>query len=188
MDLSSVMGTLLSDESVSAISKSANTDSSQVQDVLSMALPSLLNGISSQAGNETTSASLVKALSNHGSRDASDLGSFLGNVDVADGDKIVGHLLGPDKNNVANAVALKTGSNSDQVLKLLATIAPLIMTLIGQQAAKKTTKTSNSGIDAGGIGDIIGAVLGGGSPSSSSAGGDILGDLAGQVLGGLFKE
>ena len=187
MDLSSIMGTLLSDESVSAISKGAKADSSQVQDVLSMALPSLLNGISSQAVDETTSASLVKALSDHGKEDASDVGSFLSNVDVADGDKIIGHLLGPDKNNVAEAVALKTGSNSDQVLKLLATIAPLIMTLIGQQAAKKTTKTkkgtSDSGIDTGAIIDIIGAVLGGGK-SSSSSGGDVLGN----ILGGLFKN
>ena len=140
MDLSTILGALLSDDSVKTVSKKTKSNSSQVQDIVTLALPFLVDGIKSQASNKKTSSSLVKALSDHGKKDATDLGSFLSNVDVADGAKIIGHLLGSKEKDVAKDIAKKTGTDSNQVVELLANIAPLVMTLIGNQATKATKK------------------------------------------------
>ena len=224
MELSSILGTLLSNDSVSAMSKSTKAESSLVQDVMVMALPHLLSGISTQAENKSTSDSLVQALTDHGQDDASDVGSFIENVDVEDGEKIIGHLLGTNKKTVAKDIATKTGGNSDQVIQLLATAAPLIMTIVGQQVSKesakkapepepektakkdpkkepgKTTKkvpakepekASSSAIDAGTVTKIIGSMLGSSNSSSkskSSGSGDLMADIAGNVIVGLLKN
>jgi len=144
MDLSSLLGTLLSSESVTTASKSTKTSSSDVQNVVSLAIPLLLNGIDKQAKDEKTSTSLINALSDHGKKDVSNIGSFLGNIDLEDGAKIIGHLLGSNKETVAKDISKKSGVDLATVLELLATYAPLIMTLIGKDTVKAETPKSTS--------------------------------------------
>ena len=162
MDLSSILGTLLSTDSVKTVGKSANVDSSKVQEVMSLAMPLLLKGIDKQAKDTSTSGSLSEALSDHGKKDVSNVGSFLGNVDLEDGAKILGHLLGSNKDSVIKDISKKSGVDAATVLKLLSTYAPLLMTLVG----KNTAKAGKSG-----------------SSTSSAAS-----DLVGQVLGELLKK
>ena len=144
MDLSSLLGTLLSSESVTTASKNTKTNSSDVQNVISLAIPLLLNGIDKQAKDEKTSTSLINALSDHGKKDVSNIGSFLGNIDLEDGAKIIGHLLGSNKESVAKDISKKSGVDLATVLELLATYAPLIMTLIGKDTVKAETPKSTS--------------------------------------------
>ena len=94
MDMTSLITTLLSSDSVSGVGKAANADKSNVQSVLNAALPLLLNGAKAQSEDKSTAESFANALLSHGQKDTSNVASFLKNVDLDDGAKIIGHLLG----------------------------------------------------------------------------------------------
>ena len=88
LDVSSLLG-MLSGDGVSALGKSADAKKSQVSSVLDSALPLLLTGMKNNASTKAGASSLNKALKDHAKDDTSDIGSFLQNVDLSDGGKIL---------------------------------------------------------------------------------------------------
>jgi len=144
MDLSSIFGTLFSSEGIGGISEKTGASSFDIKNVLSSALPQLLNGADKQNTDESTSSGFVNALSQHASNDTSNLSSFFGNVDLNDGAKIVGHLLGKDGS--AN-VAAQTGVNSSNTSNILSSAAPLVMSLLGKQFSKEKRSMGSHFVD-----------------------------------------
>ena len=134
MDLSSIFGTLMSNEGISGIAAKTGASSLDIKNVLSSALPQLISGADKQNTDSNTSQGFVNALSQHASNDSSNLSSFFGKVDLADGAKIIGHLLGKDGS--AN-VAAQTGVNSANTSNILSSAAPLFMNLLGKQFNKE---------------------------------------------------
>ena len=130
MDLSSIISTLMSKEGISGISQKTGASSFDIKNVLSSALPQMFGGADKQNTNESTSQGFVNALQQHASNDTSNLSSFFGNVDLLDGSKIVGHLLGKDG---SAGVAAQTGVNSEKTSNILSSAAPLVMSLLGKQ-------------------------------------------------------
>ena len=106
MDLMKLAGTLLSSDSVKGLSDLTGTSKSDVTSVLTEALPALLNGATQQAKGKDTADGFASALSNHAKKDTCNLTDFLGNVDLADGAKIITHLLGSDKNSILKGCLL----------------------------------------------------------------------------------
>lgn len=151
MDLTKIASTLLSSDSISGLTQSTGASGSDITSVLSKALPSLLKGANEQATNKKTSESFVNALSQHAKDDTKDLSGFLGNVDLSDGAKIIGHLLGSDKEDVVNDIAKETGVSKAKTNSILSAIAPLLMSLLGQQ-----TEQEDNGSD---IGNLVGSLL-----------------------------
>ena len=100
MDINSLIGTLLSSDSVSGVSKATKANDKDVQNVLNAALPMLLKGAKSQSEDKNTAESFASALLSHGKKDTSNVSSFLKNVDLDDGAKIIGHLLGNNDESV----------------------------------------------------------------------------------------
>ncbi len=171
MDIKELMGTMLSSETVGAIGKAAGAPGADVRSVLSSALPSLLSGAKGQADNVSTAEGFVGALSDHAKDSTSDISSFLSGVDLEDGGKIVGHLLGSDADKTTKAAAEKAGVEKSKAGNILSAAAPLLMSLLGQNAASGANAESNN---AGGIAGIMGSLL-------SNV------DL-GSVIGGLFSS
>lgn len=155
-DLSSIMSTLLSGDTLKGISKTSGIDANAIKDVLSDALPSLLSGVSSQSTGKNTAESFAQALANHSKNDTSNLANFFSKVDVADGAKIVQHLLGNKTSSTANSTAKKTGLSADNVSQILSTAAPLLMSLVGQHTYNQ--KKENNTID---VASVVGNLLGG---------------------------
>ena len=169
MDVKSMLRTVVSQDSVKQISRSVKVPEKDVQSVLMSALPSLLSGALGQATSQSTAAGFAGALNQHAASNTSNLGSFLSSVDLDDGAKIIGHLLGNNSNTVVDQAAEKSGLSIGQTLKILSIAAPLVMSLLGktaqsQQQAQTQTATvtplqqtsSGSGLD---IGSIMGALL-----------------------------
>jgi len=152
MDLTKLASTLLSSDSIKGLTGATGASGSDITSVLSSALPSLLNGAKAQAKDNKTSESFVSALAQHAQDDTSDLSKFLGNVDLKDGSKIIGHLLGSDSDNVVSEVSKKAGVSEEKTSSILSAVAPLLMSLLGQQADEDENKES-------GIGNLIGAVM-----------------------------
>ena len=134
MDVKSMLGTVVSQDSVKQISRSMNVPTKDVQNVLLSAIPALLGGAMDQANNQNTASGFVGALNQHSASDTSNLSSFLSSVDLDDGMKIIGHLLGGNSNAVAEQAAAKSGLDLGTTLKILAMAAPLLMSLLGKTA------------------------------------------------------
>lgn len=170
MDVNTLVKLVMSANSTNALSQKAGISADQVTSILSNVLPSLLKGASSQATNTTTAASFLQAIENHGVKDTKDLGSFLGGVDLADGAKIVQHLLGGNAASTALTAAKAAGVSEKDVLKILAMVAPLLLTILGQQKKKHGNEGSallqtvlsgaaGKGLDAGAVLGLLGKLM-----------------------------
>ena len=163
MDLNALMSTMLSKESIDGLGAKANASPEEVRSVLGNALPLLLNGASAQATNQETASGFVGALQQHSQDDASNVSSFLGKVDLGDGAKIIAHLLGANTAAQTQTVAQQTGVSQAQTGNILSAAAPLLLTLLGQQAASGSNSTNNN---SAGIGSLMGALMGSGDMTS----------------------
>ena len=145
-NINSIMSTLLKSDTVKGIAKANDIDASDVSSILSSALPALLGGASKQSTSAKTAESFASALESHASKDVSNIASFISNIDVKDGAKIVGHLLGKSNDSTANKIAKSTGIDAKTVAKVMAMAAPILMSLIGNktQADKKKAKDSTT--------------------------------------------
>lgn len=152
MDLKKLAGTLLSSDSIKGLTEATGASGRDITSVLSSALPTLLSGANAQAKDKDTAEGFVSALAQHAADDTSDLSKFLGNVDLKDGSKIIGHLLGANTDNVVSEVSDKAGVSEDKTASILSAVAPLLMSLLGQQADEDEDKES-------GIDSLLGAVL-----------------------------
>ena len=197
MQINDILGTIMSGDSVKAIGSLTETDAGSVKKVLTAALPSLLQGAKEQGEDETTGFS--EALLSHGKDDTSDIASFLGKVDLKDGGKIIGHLLGSDSSNKIGAIAKEAGVTKKKTSNILSAAAPLLLSLLGKKASSESG-SGNAGL--GGIaalllknvdlGSVLGSVLGGSGKDDKDDkddkdSGGALG-LLGSLLGGSGKN
>ncbi len=195
MDFKKIAGTLLSSDSIDGLSALTGASGSDVTKVLGQALPALLNGAGSQAKSKSTSASFLSALSDHAKDDTNDLSKFLGKVDLKDGAKIITHLLGSDKSSILKDISKSTGVSSKKTNSILSAIAPLLMSLLGQQADKDKDKDSDitdlfgSLLDNVDVGDLLGGLLGSdsGSTKKTTKKKNSKKDDSGNLLTGLLK-
>ena len=171
MDLTALMSTMLSEESIENLGAKAESSPEEVRSVLGSALPLLLNGANAQATNQQTAPGFLGALQQHAQDDATNIPSFFGNVDMGDGAKIIAHLLGANTGAQTQAVAQQTGVSQAKTGNILAAVAPLLLTLLGQQAASSSNSGSNNAL---GIGSLMGSLMGSGDMTS----------LLGSFLGG----
>ena len=194
MDINSLLGTLLSSDSVSGVSKATKADNNEVASVLNAALPLLLKGAKKQSEDKDTAESFATALLSHGKKDTSNLSSFLKNVDLDDGSKIIGHLLGKDENSVKK-IAKSSGVSAKKTGDILSAAAPLLMSLLGQESASKKSD-NNVALELAGallknvdVGDLIGDLLGGDNKKkkSSKKKDNDAGEIIGDILGALLK-
>lgn len=197
MDLQKLASTLLSSDAISGLSERSGASKADVKNVLSQVLPSLLGGADSQAKSEETAESFAAALASHAKNSTSDLTSFLGNVDLEDGGKIIAHLLGSDTDSTTASVSEKTGVSSSATSTIMSAAAPLLMSLLGQQADEDEDKDSGvaglmgallSNID---VGELLTGLLtddddSNAKPAESSGSGGLGGIISG-LLGKLLK-
>lgn len=174
MDLVNILGSLAGNDTVNEISKKFNIDTNKVSSVITSALPTLVGAMQKNASTESGAAALAKALGDHAGNAGSML-SNLKNVDLNDGSKILGKILGSNASSIFDKIGKQTGTTGGQVNNILSSIAPAMLNLIG-----KMKNNNNTGNDA--LGALLGSVLGGGSNSGSGMGG-ILGGL-GKLFGG----
>ena len=168
MDFKKLAGTLLSSDSINGLSNATGASAKDVTSVLSAALPTLLNGAKDQANGKDTTEGFVNALSQHAQSDTKDLGKFLGNVDMKDGGKIIAHLLGAGKNDTLSTIASQSGVSQNKTNDILSALAPLLMSLLGQQTQAEESSSPIGGLfgsllDNVDMGNVLTGLLGGSS-------------------------
>lgn len=165
MDLTSILGMIADKNTVNQLGQQNGLDANKVSSVLAAAMPALLGAMQKNASTESGANSLSKALGDHAA-------SNLKLNDLTDGSKILGHIFGGNLSSVLGGISKSTGVASNQVNNILASIAPMLLSILG-----KNQKSSNT--SAAGLAGMLGMILGG-SSSNSNAGG--LGSLLGAAM------
>lgn len=141
----------------------------------------ILSGLQRNAQTPEGASAIEKALGKHaGLGDSVDVDQ----VDTADGDKILTHVFGEQKDQVAQQLTSEPQTAGIDFSKLLPLLAPIVLGLLSkgqQQAAPQAQAAGGSGFD---IGGLIGGLLGGGGQAPSSGGGFDIGGLLGGLFGG----
>ena len=191
MDLSQLLGAFLNTDTVNGISQTTSSSADEVTSVLAAALPSLLNGAKAQADDAETSQAFMNAMLDHSKDDTDNVSDFMNNVDLKDGEKIVGHLLGNNVNATAENVSRATGVSTLQIIKILAAAAPLLMSLLGKQASQSGNATALTSTGTNSVATSLMSSLLGGKNSSSLlttlVGAVLLSQLTGGSSGGLLS-
>lgn len=159
----------------------------QIEDLLSMALPALMQGMQRNASTAGGAESLARALDDHAD-DPDDVAELLRGANTDDGAKIISHILGGQAESVTNGLSRKTGMSGSQVAQALAASAPALLSLLGTQ---KRRGSYNSGGIAGMLGSLMGGSGGGLESIISMAMADRDGDGNSDLLeslGGLFGK
>lgn len=182
---------------VSGVSGQTNQPEEKTQDVLTMAMPVLMAAMKRNASTPQGAAGLMKALkTSHDGSILDGLGDlFKGGVDsnvLNDGEKILGHVLGPKQQHIEDALSQKSGIDASSVAQILKVAAPIVMGLLGNQAKQKNVTDQN------GLEGLLGGLLSGGSgqhdqsflESMLDANGDgsVIDDVSDMVLGGSKKK
>ncbi|MCP5178583.1 MAG: DUF937 domain-containing protein [Pseudomonadales bacterium] len=158
------------------IAKQFGLNESQVRDVVSQLAPALGQGLQRNARASGGMDALIGALAkgNHG-RYLDDIGALANPDTTADGNNILGHILGSKdvSRSLAGKAAEQTGVGADLIKKMLPLIASLAMGSLSKQ-------TSSAG---GGnpMSDVLGSLL------DRNGDGSALDDLIG-MAGSLFKR
>ncbi len=143
----------------------------------------LLGGLAKNASTDEGSAAIQKALKKH---EGTGGAASIKDIDQADGDKIVTHILGAEeKKKVTEKLTQSDKTAGIDFGKLLPILAPIVLGLIANAGKGKSGSASTESQGGGGIGDIIGGLLGGGN---SNSGGGGVGDIIGGLLGGGNKS
>ena len=151
----------------------------QIIALLAVAAPLIISYLK----NKSQDANEAEALNNALDKDHD--GSILNNPTSAvereaEGNSILDHIFGGEKATVENQLSQNTGISMDKIGPILAMLAPVIMGYIGQQ------KQAN-GVNAGGLGDLLGGILGGAQQQTQQSN-DPLSSILGSVLGGATQQ
>ena len=186
-ELTSTLNQLLSGQTPQ-ISQRIGADDAQTSDAVQMAVPSLLAALSQEANR---GGGLQQALAeDHDGSIVDNLAGYLNgsaqlNPRATDGSGILGHVLGDRQETLARGISARSGLDMGSVMQLLTLLAPVVM---GMLSKKQQTPESRGDLNdvlnreredaqtQGGLGDLIGSVLGGGSTGG-------LGDVIGSVFG-----
>ncbi len=181
----------LGDPGLEQIAGLLGTDTTQARTVVEAAVTTIVGGMAYNTGEPQGAQALRAALDDHVdsdpfSADPSDL--------EQEGRGILGHLLGRQgTEQAADGISQFAGLNSATILKVLAALAPIVMSILANRASRQGMDAGAVADDLnkeqstapGGMNDVLGellrSILGGGAGGAGAGG---LGDLLGGLLGG----
>jgi len=120
-----LISTLASNDSVNSVAKKTGLSTKLVYKLIMTALPILIRYMTKNVGSQNGALSLLNALTQHNTTRV--MSEQIDDVDEEDGDKIIGHILGDDKDLVVKSLAAETGAKSEEVTKTLGSIAPALL-------------------------------------------------------------
>jgi hypothetical protein len=170
MDMETIMKMMLNSGALEQVSGMLGIDEKGAESAIETVMPMLLRGMQGQMKNQDTQFGFMQALMDHSKDDTDDLKSAVKNVDMEDGAKIVKHLLGAQEEEVAAKAKKSSGLDTKTILKIMAILAPILMSKMGKQAKTQTAKAGSSdifsvvgglldGVDAKDVVNILGMLM-----------------------------
>ena len=152
---------LVSQLPIDQLAAQLGADPEEVKRASRQSVGALVGGMQANAQDPGGAASLTEALGQH-SGDALDGLTDVGRIDTDDGDKIVGHVFGDQRDAVVSQLGGTGGGGL--FAKLLPMLAPLVMGWLAKSMSGGGAREPAAGGDAGGggLGDMLGGLIGGG--------------------------
>ncbi len=100
--------------------------------MMPMAMAVIMNGLKKNASTPQGAEALSRALDNHDGSLLNNVGRIGDDNVLADGQKILGHILGGKREQTEAALAKSAGVGQDQIGALLAMAAPAILASLGR--------------------------------------------------------
>ena len=167
--LSLLLGAMTSQSSLGSISDKTGLTDKQIRQLIMIAIPLLIRYMTSNASSGNGAQSLLGALSQHTNKKEMDV--QLLEADEEDGGRIIGHILGSNKDQVTQDLASQTGIGANQVSQVLAILAPALLCGVSEAASDASVSQENTA-------PVI----------TPSAGSGIFGALMGLAAGGAKDE
>lgn len=178
MNINELINSSTGSEIINNITQKFGINQNEATAALTAAVPMILGGLGRNAQSADGAQSIENALQQHNPNRLNDIQGFFNMGDAAqkDGEGILGHIFGNNKEKVESGIAQKSGLSMSKIAPIIAMVAPLVLSYLSKQ---KQSNTQNGG----GITDILGSVLGGGNNTGSKQGG-----IMGMVTGFLDKD
>ena len=163
--LDQLLGQEQGDQALNEISNNVGAEPSLVNSAIQMTLPEILGGLANNASTTQGAENLNNALEQHDGGILDNLGG-LGSMIFGQQQQatppppqynsggILGHIFGNNQGQVAQQVSNQTGLGTGQVAQILMMLAPIVMAYLGKQK-------QSQGLDAGGLGGLLGGLVGG---------------------------
>lgn len=178
-DLMNMLASSLDADTISKIGKHVGVDASSTKSAIGAVLPTLLGALSKNASSKEGADALFGAVSKD--HDGGILGNVASMLGSEQGAAILGHVLGAAAPQVSHSVAKATGIDAASSQKLLETLAPVVMGVLGK-------KQRDESMDADGLAQTL-AKDSADSPAQSALNSLLDGDGDGDVdLSDLLKH
>lgn len=148
--LDEILGSL-GDKGLDRLSREADLPREKTATASEAAIAAILHGLQRNAARPEGADALAKALRrDHPGDDVDLIEEYFRNADVKqkDGTEILGHVFGDRRERVETRVGKATGIDVAQMAKIFATLAPIVMGMLGKQQRKQD-------LDPGGLGDLL---------------------------------
>lgn len=116
--------------------------------VMPMAMAALMSGLKKNASHPEGAQALSNALDRHDGSLLNNVGQLANDDVIAEGQKILGHILGGKQAQTEQALARTAGVSQDQIGQLLAMAAPAVLATLGR--AKR-----EQGLDASALAGLV---------------------------------
>jgi len=146
--LTLALGFLKNGDLLSAIAKKLNIEEAQVQKILVIAVPLLIQALSKNVEKKSGADALFEAISeDHDGSILDDPAGFLNNSTLKEGAGILKHVLGSQSKPLAGQLAELSGVDPKIATEVLGMAAPVVMGALGKmQSEGEVDKGSLSGI------------------------------------------
>ncbi|MPZ54626.1 MAG: DUF937 domain-containing protein [Acidimicrobiia bacterium] len=187
--MSEMVNDILNQVDLDALATQLGTDPESARQAVEAAVPTLAQGLSTEAQSEDGARSLATALERDHGADLIESADPLAAVDPQAGMGILGHLFGDQTGEVEKQLGGLTGKGGGLFSKLLPLLAPLVMSWLTKKMGSPKAGDSDGSVlgDLGGLGDLLGGEASSGRSGMPDLGGlfDMLGggglgDLAGK--------
>ena len=177
---------------VQGMSGQTGQSKSKTSNLLTMALPMLMQAMKRNANSNEGASGIMGALKKHDGSILDNVGDLFSgnNADTVskDGGKILGHVLGNRQENIQNALSQKSGIDAGSVSQILKMASPIVMGVLGKQQRQNKVDSP------GGIEGLLGGFLGNNAVDKdqnflesildADGDGSVIDDISGMVLGG----
>ena len=148
MSLIDELTQIVSAEVTQQTSQKTGLNQNVAAQMMPMAMAVLMNGLKKNAATPHGAEALSNALENHDGGLLDNLGSLSDDNVLADGQKILDHILGAKRGQAETALAQAAGVKQDQIGSLLAMAAPAVLASLGKMKREQ-------GLDASSLAKLV---------------------------------
>ena len=134
------LSAMMAKDSLDNLSKKSGVSTAMIRRLLPLAIPLLIRYMTANASSGNGAQSLLGALAQHTNKRT--IAEQIRDADETDGDKIIHHILGNDNDKVVKELATRSGMNTMQVIRLLALLAPAMLSALSAASGSAAPQTA----------------------------------------------